>query len=196
MKQFDMGNIRQQAVRLLDNHMNMLDTRFGDFLPLDGGYCQENETSGDFFKIGYNENNKLLSRVYNLEFRLTMPGLDFPSDFRARIRFRGFREIQSASFIIDTKDKSADGQLNDPELLSLIVVAAREVDLASIRLEYVKRSGVLTLSVMPYAGAYVWVKFPPAFYGMKLKKEEMNALCRLTAAVCAWVEKRREPVGQ
>ena len=188
MKQFDMGNIRQRAVKLLDGHMDMLDTRFGDFTPMDGAYYQENEVSGDFFTIGYRENNKLLSRVYNLEFRLVMPGLDFPSDFKARIRFLGFREIRDAAFVVETKDRSAEGRLNDSGLLSPIAAAAREVDLASVRLEYIRRSGVLTLSVMPYAGAYVWVKFPPAFYGMRLKKEEMNALCRLTATLCSRLE--------
>jgi hypothetical protein len=176
--------------------MDMLDAGFGDFRAADGAYYRENEASGDFLKIGYSEDNKLLSRVYNLAFKSSMPGFDFPADFKARIRFFGFKEITDAAFVTDAKDRGAEARLNEPELLSLILRAAREVDLASVRLEYVKRSGVLTLSVQPYAGAYVWVKFPPAFYGMRLKKEEMNALCRLTAAVCARLARQRGRGGQ
>jgi virulence-associated protein VapD len=192
MKQFDMGNITKRADRLLEEHMGMIDGERGVFEKQGGGYylkCENDDAS--LLRIGYAESNRFLSRVYNMEFKNIITPVDFPADFKARIRFRGFKEIQGAVFVTDPKDRWAAGLLNDARLPAMISEIAGHVDVAALKLEYIAKNKTLTLSVIPYAGAYIWVKFPPAFYGMRLKKEEMRQLLHLTQIIGAYFERKQ-----
>jgi hypothetical protein len=186
MALFDVGSINRaingRAARLLDDHVEKLGSLASKFTPENGAYYYE-IADGDTMRIGYNPTKKLLTKTFNLEFVHRIESVDFPDDFKGRIKFRGMKEIDAAFFSLAKKNGRIEKILNDPKIIGKILKYARKVDLAYIRLEYIKRNGALTLTVVPYSGAYMWVKIPPVFYGMKLRDDEVRSLYALTKEV-------------
>jgi hypothetical protein len=100
--------------------------------------------------------------------------------------------IETGFFDIKPKHEFAESLLNDPSLIAIIVNAAREVDIAVIKVEYSAGTETITVSILPYAGAFLWVKLPPVYYPLKLNEDEMIALFRLSKEIEGYINDRLE----
>jgi hypothetical protein len=187
---FDARNITRRADRLMKYHIEMLN-QMGNFFEPDGeGYLSYDSGSEDYLRVGYNKSKKMLSRTFNLEIKQVIKNIEFDDSFKIKLRFQGLKEITGGKFVSEKgKDASSgyEALFNDSVLLDKICRLAKEVEMAYIRIEYIKRSNQLEIRICPYAGAFLWVVVPPVFYDMKLKKPEMESLIKMIGTLKDYV---------
>lgn len=190
MKQFDSRNIDRRAGKLLDYHMSLLENQNKEFT-LEGQsyYCRRKEQE-DYMKIGYNKRKRLLSRTFNLEVSSVLYDLDFPEDFSLKLQFKGFPNITGAFFQGQKTSKKYEDFFQNRDLMESIICQAKKVELAYVKIQHCKAAGKTEIIVCPYAGAFLWVIFPPVFYDMRLKKEEMDAVYRTAELIAAHMTER------
>jgi hypothetical protein len=176
-------NVDSRAAALLEHHMSLLGASPGFSRKDELTYAREGGTDLTDFLIGYDVKSKFMTKTYNLLFKARIPNMDLGDSFKARIKFRGVKTIETGFFEIKPKREEAERLLNDPALIDLIVNAAREVDIAMITVEYSAGTEALTISILPYAGAFLWIKLPPVYYPLKLNEIEMNALEKLSREI-------------
>ena len=180
---FDVKNITKRADRLLNYHLGLLEN-LGLHFERDGEFFYRyDQKSDDYQRIGYCKSKKMLSRTFNLEIKQVVKNIQFGDSFKIKLRFQGFKEISGARFV---PEKGSDGYetfFNDAALLEFIWKRAKEVEVAFVKIEYLKKLNQLEIRVVPYAGAFLWVVVPPVFYDMKLKESELNKLMEISQAI-------------
>lgn len=176
---FDVKNVYRRADRLLDYHIGLLASTGKSFEKDGEAYYYFEESKEDFLRIGYTKTKKLLSRTFNLEIKQIINNIDFDNSFKLNLRFKGFKEINGASFVPEKGSESYEDLFNDAQLLDLLWHKAKEVELAYVKIEYRKRLNQIEIRICPYAGAFLWVVVPPVFYDMKLKDGEAKALIEI-----------------
>jgi hypothetical protein len=144
-------------------------------------------------RFGFEVNNKFLTKVYCLCMRMTMEGRRFESDFEASCAFLGAAKITGAVF------RRRKGHLpeiealcGDSGLIDNICRAAEKFDIETIYIRCDHALGKLSIEIRPYAGAFVWVKFPPLTKQIALRPAETAALCELAAFMRTHFEKGDE----
>jgi len=143
-----------------------------------------NPDEEEYTKIGYVQGKKLLSRTYNMEIETVVHNMKFPEDFELKIKFTGFPLIQAAYFKAKNKEHRKYEELfNNEILISEIMKYAAKVDLAYLKLQYNEHNSVMTIKAAPYAGALLRLIFPPIFFKIPLKEEEMNAVWEILMVV-------------
>jgi len=172
-------NIEKRANALLDSHIGILGADAACFVSTANGYERRDKDGNVDLYIGYAPKSKLLTKIFNLELRKVVKNDLFERSFSAKIKFRGSRKIESASFELIRPNSKIEEQLNDPEMLEEVTELAQKVDVSTLTLDYSKANEKLTIVLMPYAGAFLWIKFPPVFYPLKLTGEEMKCLCSI-----------------
>ncbi|MCI8648268.1 MAG: hypothetical protein HFE76_16085 [Firmicutes bacterium] len=189
MKQFDSRNIDRRAGRLLDYHVGLLKGQHDEFA-LEGQsyYCRKGEQEA-YMKIGYNKRKKLLSRTFNLEVSSILYDIDFPEDFSLKLRFKGFPNITGAFFQGQKTSKKYESFFQQADLMEHITYQAKKVELAYVNIQHSKAARKMEITVCPYAGAFLWVIFPPVFYDMRLKREEMVAVHRTAELITEHITK-------
>lgn len=176
MKQFDSRNIDKRAAKLLDHHAGLLGASGIPFIKENGNYYLYEKGSEDYMKMGYSKRKKLLSRTFNLEIQSIIHNVDFSQDFQLKLQFKGFPNITGADFKGNKKDRGFESMFQQQDLLDAILKEARKVEIAYIYIQYHKASQKMEIRVCPYAGAFLWIIFPPVFYDMRLKEEEIFSL--------------------
>lgn len=189
MKQFDSRNIDRRAGKLLDYHVSLLKSQNKAFTPEGQSYYCRREQREDYMKIGYNKRKKLLSRTFNLEISSVLYDIDFPEDFSLKLRFKGFPNIIGAFFQGQKTSKKYEDFFQGADLMERIICQAKKVELAYVNIRHSKAAGKTEVTVCPYAGAFLWVIFPPVFYDMRLKKEEMAAVYKTAELISDHIAK-------
>jgi hypothetical protein len=186
-------NVDARAAALLEHHMSLLGTASG-FARKDGlTYVNEKGTGSADLSIKYDAKSKFMTKTYNLLFRLRIPDVDLGDSFKARIKFRGTKMIETGFFDVKPRHEVAESLLNDPSFIDMIVEAAHKVDIAVITVEYSAGAEAITVSILPYAGAFLWVKLPPVYYPLKLNEDEMIALFSLSKRIEGYINDRLAP---
>jgi hypothetical protein len=187
---FDIRNITRRADRLMKYHIEMLN-QMGSSFEIDGeGYLSYEPGSEDYLRVGYSKNKKLLSRTFNLEIKQVIKNIEFDDSFKIKLRFQGMKEITGARFVSEKAKGMASGYedlFNDSAFLEKIWRLAKEVEMAYIKIEYIKRNNQLEIRICPYAGTFLWVVVPPIFYDMKLKQPEMVSLMKMIGVMKDYV---------
>lgn len=187
---FDARNIEKRAGRLMDYHIEILN-QLGNRFERDGeSYFCYDPKSQDYLRVGYNKNKKFLSRTFNLEIKQVIRDIAFEDSFKLKLRFQGFKEINGARFVSEKEKGLSQGYeslFNNNALLEKIWRLAKEVELAYVKIEYIKKINQLEIRVCPYAGAFLWVVVPPVFYDMKLKQQELDNLMKLVGVLKHYV---------
>jgi hypothetical protein len=193
MSAFDIKkNVDNRAAALLEYHMSLLGAGAGFSRKDNLTYERKGAADANGLLICYDEKNKFMTKTYNLAFKLRVPGVDLGDSFKARIKFRGMKQIDAGFFDIKPGHETAETLLNDPALIDAIVEAARKVDIATVTIEYSAGTEAITIQVVPYAGAFLWVKLPPVYYPLKLNQEEMNTLHTLLKKIEKYIHKKLE----
>lgn len=190
MNMFDSGNVTKRAVRALGNHMDILIGAGKYFEKIDDNYYKYfDEESQDYMKVSYNIVKKFISRTFNMEFTTVMQNVDFDFSFTLKLKYHGFPHISDAYFAgkKDEKYKEVECIFNDEKLMKKLVKLASQVDLAYFKIEYISIAQKLKITICPYAGSYLWVVFPPVFYSLQLKEEEMNVLYEMGTLIRDYV---------
>ncbi|MDR1042895.1 MAG: hypothetical protein LBL54_03225 [Clostridiales Family XIII bacterium] len=193
MSAFDIKkNVDNRAAALLEHHMSLLGVGAGFSRKDTLTYERNGAEDGNSLLICYDEKSKFMTKTYNLMFKLRVPGADLGDSFKARIKFRGMKQIDAGFFEIKPENKTAETLLNDPKLIDEIVETAQKVDIATIKAEYSAGTEAITITLVPYAGAFLWVKLPPVYYPLKLNQKEMNQLHTLLKKIEKHINKRLE----
>lgn len=179
MKQFDSRNIDKRAERLLRYHAGLLMEKGIPMVKENENYYIYDQNKEDYMKMGYSKTKKLLSRTFNLEIKSVIHDLDFSEDFRLKMQFKGFPNITDAYFKSQKGNRRYEAFFQDPSFMESIVKEAKKVELAYIYIQYHKASRKMEIRVCPYAGAFLWVIFPPVFYDMRLKEEELSSVYKI-----------------
>jgi hypothetical protein len=185
-------NVDSRAAALLEYHVSLLGVGIEGFSHGEISYSRENEKTGNAISIGYGEKNKFMSKTYNLVFKIRIPNVSFGDSFKARLKFRGIKQIDAGFFEIKPEHDAAHTLLNDIVLMDKIIACAQKADIAVMTVEYSAGAETLTVQMIPYAGAFMWVKLPPVYYPLKLSAEEMQALYDLMRSMDKYLVGRLE----
>lgn len=187
---FDVKNITRRADRLMNYHVELLNKQGNNF-QRDGEYFYSYDPeSEDYLRIGYNKSKKLLSRTFNLEIKQVIKNIEFEDSFKIKLRFQGLKEITGAKFVAEKGKDTKDGYedfFNNPALLEKIWKLAKQVEMAYVKIEYLKKINQLEIRISPYAGAFLWVVVPPVFYDMKLREPELATLLNMIGVMKGYV---------
>lgn len=175
------GIATKRVKDLLDEHVRMLTKKNRTFQNIrdEGYYLEQNidaNCKDDYVKIGYTVQKKFLSRTFCLEFRTTVSGVHFQENFTLKLSFRGFPKINNVYFKGKKEGEKYAGYFNDPELLDRLKNIAKTIDLDFITIEYNKSLAAFVIRVAPIPGGVIWIVFPPLYYKMRLKQDEIDAL--------------------
>lgn len=182
-KKVTSGPATKRVKDLLDDHIRMLTKKNRTFTNIrDEGYYLDQvvnpDNEDDYIKIGYTMQKKFISRTFCLEFRTTVNGVYLPKDFSLKLNFKGFPHIESAYFKGKKGSEKYEEAFNDNGLLSRLKKVAEIIDIDFILIEYNKSLGAFIIRISPIPGGIIWIVFPPLYYKMKLKQEEIDALWR------------------
>lgn len=181
------GIATKRVKDLLDEHISMLTKKNRTFQNIrDEGYYLEQDidpdNKDDYVKIGYTMQKKFLSRTFCLEFRTAVSGVYFEENFTLRLSFRGFTDISSVYFKGKKEGEKYADYFNDLDLLNKLKNIAKTIDLDFITIDYNKSLAAFIIRVAPIPGGVIWIVFPPLYYKMRLKQDEIDALwCALMA---------------
>lgn len=194
---FDKGE--KKAIMLFNDHMEEFSQFLGSYRKRNGekGLCYyfENYSKYSWTKITYMSTKKLLSKTYFIDFTFVIDNLDMKDDWQAKLIFTGAIKMTGAKLKYISGDKLIINKLNeDLELMEGVLKCSKKVDIYSMTLEYVSRTRQLKVIITPYNGGYLWIKFPPVFYPMRLSTEEVYTLCELMNFLGkSFIKKRQVP---
>lgn len=179
------GVADRRVRELLDYHIDLLGSKSNKLHPakMEQAYYHSTVPWGredDSFRIGYNMRKKFISRTFDLVFSTTVNDVNFDEKFELRLKFTGFPDIKTAYFKGGKGQEKYERYFNDEKLLNVLKEYAKIVDIGYILVSYNYAARKLTIKVCPYPGAYLWIIFPPVFYKIPLKREETEALWKVT----------------
>lgn len=180
----------------------MMDRQLGELSKYFGAFEKNGDSyyawlpSGQSLSVCYYEDSKFMSKVFSTKITLELEDVVMERSWEARLSFRGTTKISSLLWQPEKKEyRPAVENLNrkstfNARLLELV----RQIDLVTIRLKYSADSHKLVVSVLPYAGSYVWIKLPPAYCDVPLKDFEVQAISEIVDLfLCEFV---REPISE
>lgn len=182
------GQATKRVKDLLEFHIQLLTKSNRTFTNLrnEGFYLDQQINSknpDDYIKIGYLLQKKFISRSFNLELQTLINNVDLPEDFLLKLKFTGFPRIETAYFNGNKMSGKYECYFNDSKLLDKLKKAAQIVDLEFIIVEYNKSLNAIKIRVAPIPGSVLWIVFPPLYFKMPLKKEEINILWDILIAL-------------
>ena len=189
-------SVADKRVReLLDFHIGLLGSKKNKLYPVDtemAYYLEEVpwEREDDYFRMGYKMRKRFIMRTFDFILTTTVNEVEFGGSFELKLKFTGFPNIQTAYFKGGKGKEKYEKYFNDEKLLKTLKKYAQLVDIGYILVEYNERAERLTIKVCPYPGAYMWIMFPPVFYKIPLKEEEVKALYDLTMELRKYVCKK------
>ena len=180
-KKVNSGLATKRVKDLLDEHIRMLTRKNRTFQVIrDEGYYLDQpinpDNPEDYVKIGYILQKKFLTRTFCLEFRTAIKDVYFPEEFKLKLNFRGFPQIERVYFKGKKESEKYEKYFNDTGLLEKLKRIALIVDIDFVTIEYNRSLAALIIRVAPIPGGVIWIVFPPLYYKMPLKQIEIDAL--------------------
>ena len=181
MKNFAVNNIEKKANTMLKEHIDVL-SEMGANLEWNGGkYHMDMGHNQVFGSVGYDVKNKFLVKTYGLTFDLIFDDVHFNESFNASCSFAGMTKIEGAYFKIRKyNDESVSNFLNESKLIEKIIKLGESLDIESVKVSYSVDTKQLSVKIKPYAGVYLWLKFPPINRQIPLRGPELEALLKFT----------------
>lgn len=181
MDNFAAENVRKKAESMLKDHAAVIG-EFGAAMKLEGGaYYIHNDDTDDYIRFGYDVSNKFLTKLYGMSVKIVSHNIVLGADFEAMCIFTGAFRMEGVYFKRLKGDMAAVDRLNSQAaLMNRIFLAAKKFDIESIRIKYCREGGILEVKIKPYAGAFVWIKFPPVTRKIPLQNDELEEIYHLT----------------
>ncbi|MDO4177418.1 MAG: hypothetical protein Q4D99_08130 [Bacillota bacterium] len=175
------GQATKRVKDLLEMHVHLLTKPNRTFSNLrnEGFFLDQPinpKNPDDYAKLGYILQKKFISRSFNLELQTTINNVDIPENFLLKLKFAGFPKIEVTYFKGDKQSAKYEKYFNDPKLLARLEKVAKTVDVEFIIVEYNRSLNAFKIRVAPIPGSVLWIVFPPLYFKMPLKKEEITAL--------------------
>jgi hypothetical protein len=184
MKQFDSRIIDKKAEKLLENHISMFSEHCGEIDRIDNRYVSQETVDGCSWSFQYAIKKKWISKLYDLECVATFNGVDLPDDFKLKMATRGKLKLESVEFKDNGNGTWIASRLNlDDDFKGVLCDFLTGVDVANLFIRYDKTDQSLSITVRPYAGAFLWLMIPPVFYGLRLKAEEIILLKKMVLLI-------------
>lgn len=181
MKNFAVSNIEKRASVMLREHVDVL-SGFGADLEWYGETYHMNMGNDLVFgTVGYDIRNKFLVKTYGMSFDVIFDEVRLSDSFSASCSFSGMTRIEGACFKVKKDDDGSISRLlNDSGFINNLIKLGESLDLESVKVEYSAGTGQLTFKIKPYAGVYLWLKFPPINRQIPLRDSELEALLKFT----------------
>lgn len=130
---------------------------------------------GHEIHMGYQVCPGFASKTYQTEITLRLPAEDAGS-WKLSLGFSGTLSITGITWKpSDRGSSTAAAAMNRRQTLTeALLPLVQSVDLAALYLE--QSGGCLTVRLLPYPGAYVWVKLPPVHSEIPLKAQDLSAI--------------------
>lgn len=181
MKNFAVSNIEKRADMMLREHVDVLSGLGVELEWYGGTYHMDMGHDLVFGTIGYDVRNKFLVKTYGLSFDVIFDEVDLSDSFSASCSFSGMTRIEGACFKLKKdRDGTISGLLNNPGFINNLIKLGESLDLESVKVIYSAQTRQLTFKVKPYAGVYLWLKFPPINRRIPLRNSELEALLKFT----------------
>lgn len=191
MKNFAVTNVEKKADIMLKEHVDTLSGMGAELEWTGGKYHMDMGHDQVFGTIGFDVHNKFLVKTYGMSFDVIFDDVYFPNSFSASCSFSGMTKIEGARFRIKKdNDGSASEFLNEAGLVNRLIKLGESLDLESVTVEYSADSRELSFKVKPYAGVYMWLKFPPINRRIPLRGPELEALLKFTYSIKKHFSKR------
>lgn len=181
-KMLDPQIVRKRTELMMEHQLEELARFFGEFERYGEPYYAWLK-SGQILTIRYYEDVKFMSKVFSTRITLELENIVMERSWKARLSFRGLKTISRLVWQpVKKSDQERIRFLNEWEgfnerLLSL----CQSLDLITIELDYAKDARRLLVSILPYAGSYVWIKLPPAYCDIPLKPFEAEAIYEIVS---------------
>lgn len=158
---------------------------FGEFERDGDSYCTY-LNSGEMLSVRYYEDSKFMSKIFSTKITLYLEDIRMEKTWQARLSFRGLTAINELLWQpLKREFKEPVSRLNTfYDFNSQLLKLAQQMDLVTIEARYTADTGTLKVDILPYAGSYVWIKLPPAYCDVPLKKFEVKTIYEI---VCLFI---------
>lgn len=190
MKMLDPKNVISKSDRMMKVHLEMFSEYLGTYEAFDNNFYFL-DTEEEMIKISYEADSKLLTKVFSISLKLGLKDIRMSSSWKVKSSFLGNIKPEGMYFKGCNKysgDMAA--WLNEQtEFVDFLFSETKKVELQNIVIEYNEHSRMLTASVNPYAGAFVWIKMPPVYHDIKLRRDEIEAICIMAELLKKFLKK-------
>lgn len=190
---FDKGE--KKAIMLFEDHIEAFSEFLGPWRRKNGergiGCYFENYSKYSWTKITYVTKKKLLSNTYYLDFTFVMDDVKMNSDWEAKLVYTGNLTMKGARLKVLKGDDTVVNELNqNVNLTADLLKYSKAVDIFNMNFKYMAHAKQLKITLTPYNGGYLWIKFPPVFYPMRFSSTEVYAICKLLNILGTYFAKR------
>lgn len=184
MGNFASENVKKKAESMLHNHALVI-KEIDNSLQLKGGsYYLNKKGTDDYIQFGYDISNKFLTKLYNISVKIVSHNITLGADFEAACVFKGIFRVEGAYFKRLKGDAGIVDWLNSQDsLINRICEASRKFEIESVRIRHSKENGILEVKIKPYAGALVWIRFPPVMKTIPLFSDELQEIYHLSTFI-------------
>lgn len=181
-KLLDPQIVRKRTELMMERQLGELEKFFGEFERYNDQYYAWLK-SGQSLNIRYYEDSKFMSKVFSTRITLEFEDMVMETSWKARLSFRGVKTISRLVWQADKKGtQDRIHFLNEwEEFNDQLLPLCQRLDLITIELDYAKDANRLLVSILPYAGSYVWIKLPPAYCDIPLKPFEAETIYEIVS---------------
>lgn len=181
-KLLDPQIVRKRTELMMERQLGELARFFGEFERYGEQYYAWLE-SGQSLNIRYYEDSKFMSKVFSTRITLEFEDMVMETSWKARLSFRGLKTISRLVWQPGPKSNPERTRfLNERKGFNeRLLPLCRNLDLITIELDYAQDAKRLLVSILPYAGSYVWIKLPPAYCDIPLKPSEAETIYEIAS---------------
>ncbi len=180
-KMLDPKNVTTRADRMMRDHLAAFEEYFGNYENDGSCYCFEyNENTS--MKVYYENSSKFLTKTFSTTVKITLQNIVMKTSWKAKLSLHGKVKVEKLSLkATDQDSKEMVEKLNEnAELIEKMLKLFKNFDLQSLSMEYDKDEVEMNILLKPYPGAFIWVKIPPIYYDVRLKKKEVERIYEIT----------------
>lgn len=180
-KMLDPKNVTTRADRMMRDHLSMFQEYFGDYEREGSRYCFVfNENTG--VKIYYEDYSKFLTKTFSTTIKITVSNVTMKKSWKAKLNLSGKIKVERISLkALNQDSRDMVDELNDnKELIEKMFYLFKDFDVQGLTMEYNKDEQEVNITLRPYPGAFIWVKMPPIYYDIRLKREEVKRIYEIT----------------
>lgn len=180
MKMLDPKNVVQKSNKMMEVHLKMFEKYFGKYEPCGEQYYFFNDDTQALI-IDYRQDKKMLTKVFSISVKVILKNIDMDASWKLKSCFMGNMRAQGMYFkAMDKGSREAERLINSNTAeVNQIFQQTQDVDLQNLIIDYKKDTKMLTATINPYAGAFVWIKLPPVYHDIRLRENEIEAICNI-----------------
>ena len=188
MKMLDPKNVITKSTRMMRNHVAMFSEYLGDYEVVDSKYYFGDDS--EWVSLSYVTDKKLLTKIFAIRIQIVMHDIDMPETWKAKTQLLGSLKAEGIVLKESRKENTEIvRKINgDDRLMDYLFNISNDVDLQNIEMEYNKEERKIIININPYAGAFVWIKLPPIYYDLNLKKHEVETLIELLSSLKSYFD--------